>query len=78
MVWVYLQIGEGYIPGLKARMDKMRPPVSQNELASAMGRKPAQVSRWFTENKDRRVSPDMTTVEQIEKAMLKLAKRREM
>lgn len=76
MVWVYLQIGKGYIPGLRKRMNDMRPPVSQNELAREMEKQPAQVSRWFTENDDRRVSPDMDTVEQIEKAMLRLARKR--
>jgi predicted transcriptional regulator len=76
MVWVYVQIGKGYIPGLRKRMNEMRPPVSQNELAREMDKQPAQVSRWFTENEDRRVSPGMDTVEQIEKAMQKLAKRR--
>jgi predicted transcriptional regulator len=76
MVWVYLQIGKGYIPGLRKRMQDMRPPVSQNELAREMGKAPAQVSRWFTENPDRRVSPDMDTVDLIEKAMQKLARKR--
>jgi predicted transcriptional regulator len=77
MVWVYLQIGNGYIPGLRKRMREMRPVVSQNELAREMGKAPAQVSRWFTENDARRVSPNMDTVELIEKAMQRLAKKRE-
>ena len=76
MVWVTLQLGDGYIPGLEKRMRQLRPPVSQNELAREMEKMPAQVNRWFTVNPDRRVTPDMDTVLEIEKAMQRLARKR--
>jgi hypothetical protein len=57
-------------------MANLRPPVSQNQLATEMGKKAAQVNRWFTENDDRRVSPDMATVEEIEAAMHRLEMKR--
>lgn len=70
MVQIKLQLGEGYIPDLVARMEKYR--ISQNALAREMGKNPSQVSRWFTPNLARRVMPEMETVIKIEEAVERL------
>lgn len=74
MVVVKLQIGEGYIPDLMARMKRW--DISQNALAREMGKNPSQVSRWFTPNLARRVTPEMNTVVEIEAAVERLRHRK--
>lgn len=68
-----LRRGSGYVPDLIRRMKKNR--VSQNALAREMGRNPSQVSRWFTPNEERRVTPDLDTVVEIEQALHRLIAR---
>lgn len=76
MVQVRLDLSEDYIEELRKRMQKrgisqaalareMRPPVS-----------PSEATRWFTKNKERRVSPQLATVRRIEEAMERLQRRR--
>lgn len=74
MVKVTLVLGEGYIPDLVARMKKAG--ISQNALARELGAQPSQVSRWFTKNPERKVSPELATVERIEEAMVRLVARK--
>jgi predicted transcriptional regulator len=62
--WVTLDLEKGYMHGLVHRMQ--RHGISQNALARMLGRNPSQVSRWFTRNEARRVTPDMETVARIE------------
>jgi len=73
MVKVTIVAGEGYIPDLLKRM--RQDGISQNALAREMGASPSQVSRWFTSNPDRKVSPELGTIERIEEAMIKLSAR---
>lgn len=78
MVYVTLRLGEEYIEDLRKRMMKAKPPISQAELGREM-RPPAsasEVTRWFTKNPDRRISPQLKTLERIEEAMLRLQNRR--
>lgn len=75
MATVTLNLGKGYIPDLKARMRKYG--ISQNGLAREMGINPSQASRWFTDNPDRQVTPELNTVQKIEEAMARLIKRRQ-
>lgn len=65
-----------YIAELAKRME--RAGVSQGELGRAMEPpvSPTQVTRWFTENPDRRRQPSLATLERIEVAMAKLEKRK--
>jgi hypothetical protein len=74
MVRVTLVLGEGYMPDLIKRMK--REGISQNALAREMGANPSQVSRWFTTNPDRKVLPELTTVDRIEEAMVRLIARK--
>jgi transcriptional regulator with XRE-family HTH domain len=74
MAFVKLQIGARYIDDLAARMDKAQ--ISQGALAREMGMDPTHVSRWFTKNPNRQVSPTMETVERIEVAMADLKGRK--
>lgn len=64
MPWVALDLDKGYMHGLVHRMK--RHGISQNALARMLGRNPSQVSRWFTSNAARRVTPDMDTAGRIE------------
>lgn len=78
MVYVTLRLGEEYIEDLRRRMQKAKPPISQAELGREM-RPPAsasEVTRWFTKNPNRRISPQMKTAERIEEAMVRLQNRR--
>lgn len=76
-VTVTINTNKNYAKGLKARLDKAK--VSQNQLAAAMRppRSPTQVSRWFTLNESRRVSPGFETVVQIEEAFNRILKARD-
>ena len=74
MVKVTFHAGEGYIPDLVSRMKKAG--ISQAGLAREMGVSPTQASRWFTTNPDRRVSPELATIEKIEEAMIRLLARK--
>lgn len=74
MVEIKLQGSKEYIADLKRRMDKLK--ISQNALAREMGKNPTQVSRWFTDNEERRVVPEVDTMVKIEEALEKLRKRR--
>lgn len=76
MVYVMLQLGKNYISDVSKRMDKAKPPISQNELARELDMDPSQVSRWFTKNEKRKVVPQMETAEKIENAMRRLEGRR--
>ena len=78
MVKVLLTLGEEYVEELRKRMQKSKPPISQAELGREM-RPPvsaSEVTRWFTKNPERRVSPQLATVQRIEEAMLRLQNRR--
>ncbi len=72
MVEVVLKLRKGseYIPALMRRMRKLG--ISQNALAREMDRNPSQVSRWFTPNEERKVTPDLDTVIEIEEAIQRL------
>lgn len=76
MVEVVLKLRKGseYIPDLMRRM--RRESISQNALAREMDRNPSQVSRWFTPNIERRVSPDLDTVIEIEEAFNRLVRKK--
>ena len=74
MVDIILQGNDAYIRDLKARMEKYK--VSQNALAREMEKNPTQVSRWFTDNPDRKVKPELDTIMLIEQALERLRKRK--
>lgn len=78
MVMVKLEFKHSYIEDLRVRMKKEKPPISQAELGREM-RPPAsasEVTRWFTKNEARRISPQLATVQRIEEAMVRLQNRR--
>lgn len=73
---IQITVGKNeYVKDLKARM--LAAKISQNMLADAMGLTPSQVSRWFTPNKARSVTPSMETVAKIEEALVNIQKKRE-
>jgi predicted transcriptional regulator len=74
MVQVILRLGQDYIDDLVKRMKRLG--VSQNALAREMGASPSQVSRWFTPNPERKVSPEWATMKRIEEAMARLDARK--
>lgn len=76
MVEVVLKLRKGseYIADLARRMD--REGISQNALARELEKNPSQVSRWFTPNEVRRVTPDLDTVLEIERAVNRIAQRK--
>lgn len=74
MVEIILRGSTEYIEDLSRRMDRAK--ISQNALAKELGKSPTQVSRWFTKNPDRRVKPELDTIQEIEKAFEKLRKRK--
>lgn len=75
MVQVTLNLSSGYIEDLTKRMKKYG--ISQAELARNMNPPvaPSQATRWFTKNPKRRVMPELSTVQRIEEAMLRLQRR---
>lgn len=75
MVQVTFNAGK-YITELAKRMERAH--ISQAELGRAMepAVSPTQVTRWFTDNPDRRRQPSLSTLERIEVAMAKLEKRK--
>lgn len=77
MVMVTINLGPGYIEDLVKRMKKHG--ISQAELARTMKPPvlPSQATRWFTKNPNRRVMPEMATVQRIEEAMYRLQRRRD-
>lgn len=74
MVEIILRGSREYITDLKGRLEKYK--ISQNALAREMGKNPTQVSRWFTDNPERRVVPELDTIQAIEAAVEKLRKRK--
>jgi hypothetical protein len=60
-------ITEDYLGQLTRRMKEHG--ISQNALAREMGINPSQASRWFTSNTARRVMPELSTIQRIEKAL---------
>lgn len=74
MVEIKLHSSREYIADLKRRLDKYG--ISQNALARELQKNPTQVSRWFTDNPDRRVVPEVDTMVKIEEAVERLRKRR--
>lgn len=75
MVLVTLQLGPGYIDDLVKRMKRFG--ISQAALAREMKPPvtPSQATRWFTKNPGRKVMPELTTVQRIEEAMVRLQRR---
>jgi transcriptional regulator with XRE-family HTH domain len=71
MVQVTFNAGK-YIDELAKRMSKAG--ISQAALGREMGVSATQVTRWFTENPERRRQPSLGTIERIETAMAKLEK----
>lgn len=67
---VEIVIGSTYAEDLKQRMAEKG--ISQNKLAEKLGMAASQVSRWFTPNADRRVSPSMESAYEIEKALIEI------
>jgi transcriptional regulator with XRE-family HTH domain len=74
MAVVTIQLGSGYVEDLAKRMKKHK--ISQAALARELGLGPSQVTRWFTKNPARKVTPQLSTAERIEEAMLRLQRRR--
>lgn len=76
MVKVLLQFDTDYIEDLVKRMKKFQ--ISQAALAKEMKPpvSPSQATRWFTKNPNRRVMPELATVQRIEEAMVRLTARR--
>lgn len=75
MVMVTVQLGEGYIDELDRRMERAK--ISHRQLAHEMGKSSSQISRWFTKNKARRVSPSLEMAKQLEETFAKLKARRD-
>lgn len=63
-----------YVKDLKKRMTAL--DISQGALARELKLTASQVSRWFTDNKERRVEPSMQTVAEIEVALVKIQEKR--
>jgi ribosome-binding protein aMBF1 (putative translation factor) len=76
MALAKLHVVSNFIQYISDQMDKAKPPISQNELARALDMDPSQVSRWFTTNPKRKVSPNLATAEKIEEALNRLLKGR--
>jgi transcriptional regulator with XRE-family HTH domain len=74
MVDIILRGSKEYITDLKGRLEKYK--ISQNALAREMQKNPTQVSRWFTDNPERRVVPELDTITAIEAAVERLRKRK--
>lgn len=62
-----------YLTALAGEMKRLN--ISQNELAAELELSPPQVSRWFTENEERRVAPNVLTLEAMEDAVRVIAAR---
>ena len=73
-VTVTLNTNREYTTDLKKRLQREK--ISQNQLAAELHRSPTQVSRWFTPNEKRRVTPELETVREIEEAVKRILKRR--
>lgn len=73
MVEITFNAGK-YIVELAKRMERLG--VSQAQLGRGMEPpvSPTQVTRWFTENPERRRQPSLSTIERIEAAMAKFEK----
>lgn len=76
-VEVTLYTNKEYTDELKRRLKKLK--IANAELGRAMNppRHKTQVSRWFTENPERRVKPTMDTVLEIENAIKRITAKRE-
>ena len=76
-VEVTLYTNKEYTDTLKRRLKQLK--IAHAELGREMDppRHKTQVSRWFTENSERRVKPTMETVLEIEKAVKRIVGRRE-
>lgn len=74
MVKVTFNTGR-YIEELAKRMVKVG--LSQAQLGREMDPpvSPTQVTRWFTENEDRRRQPSLQTIERVEVVMAKYERR---
>jgi hypothetical protein len=74
---VTLNTNKEYTEGLKKRLKKLK--IGHAELGRAMDppRDKTQISRWFTTNEDRRVKPSLDTVLEMEKAIMRIAAKRE-
>jgi transcriptional regulator with XRE-family HTH domain len=70
MATVKLQIGPNFIEDVGRILD--REGISQNELARAMDMDPAQVSRWFTMNPERRLGMRLDTAIKVEATIKRL------
>lgn len=71
---VRLQPGPSFMEEISKLMNKNK--ISQAALAAEMGITPSQVTRWFTKNPERRISPSMKSAGAIETALAKLIARR--
>lgn len=76
MATAKLQLVSNFMQHISDQMNRAKPPISQNELAREMDMDPSQVSRWFTTNPKRRVSPNLATAEKIETAVFRLIEKR--
>jgi transcriptional regulator with XRE-family HTH domain len=74
MATAKLHVVSGFMDYVSGRMDEAH--ISQNELARALDMDPSQVSRWFTTNPERKVSPNLATATKIEDALNRLLKGR--
>jgi predicted transcriptional regulator len=74
VITIAIPAGSDYITDLKERMRKLK--ISQNQLAAAMNMTPSQVSRWMTENAERRVMPSIASALEIETALLTIQEQR--
>ena len=74
MATAKLHVVSGFMDYVSGRMDDAR--ISQNELARELDMDPSQVSRWFTTNPERKVSPNLATATKIEEALNRLLKGR--
>lgn len=77
MVYVQIQLGEGYMVEVARRMKRARPKILKSELARALGKHPTQIGLWFHKNPEKRVHPTIIMAERIEEAMLRLERARE-
>lgn len=76
-VEVTLSTNKEYTDALKRRLKKLK--IAHAELGREMRppRHKTQVSRWFTENDDRRVRPTLETVLEMEQAIKRIVAKRE-
>lgn len=70
---INLNPGEDYAGNLERRLAEYE--ITKSELARELDMTPPELSRYFSENLERRVQPRIDTVVKIEQAVLEIRRR---